>query len=119
LGTVVTALSLPASAGRLTTPDFAVLNVTFGLLAVVGPFVWSTFRTASANPQTGAAFTGYVWAFLVAAAVTAGAVSGELTTLALFVHEVQPKGIGMALIVMIGVAVVLVGIDCFRTGGRS
>jgi hypothetical protein len=98
--------------------DFAVLNVTFGLLAVLGPFVWATFRTASANPQLGAAFTGYVWAFLVAAAITTGAVLGELTTLAMFVHEVQLGAIGIALIVFVGLSALFVAIYCYRTVGE-
>jgi len=115
LGTFIGASVLPTATGPLTKVDFSILNLCFGVLSVGGPFVWSVFRTPSADPQHGVAFTGSVRAFLVATSLVSVAVSGEVFTIGVFIHESHLKAIGVTLDVLVGSFLLLVWLYCYRT----
>jgi hypothetical protein len=88
VGTIVTSGVLPDTS---TTPKstYAGLNVLFGALILIAPFVYTATQKAAKvhlsktvkEPQ----YQGFVWGFLLATAITVWAVMGELaTTFAMF-----------------------------------
>jgi hypothetical protein len=90
LGTILGASVLPGDPRFLTGDAYTGLSLGFGILVVLAPFIFVATRTKSGDADDGSPiYEGYVWAFLVASAVTLWAVFGELTTLAFVFAELQ------------------------------
>jgi hypothetical protein len=94
LGTVIGDVTLPEVPRRVDKETLIELNLIFGVLLVVGPFVFQAVRarSASADDQE-AGLTGYTWALLLACSLTAAAVLGELATLGLMGTELTEKDV--------------------------
>jgi hypothetical protein len=93
LGTVLGGATLPETPSQIDKESLIALNLLFGGLVVLAPFVFQAIRkpTASAaDPDAG--LWGYNLSLLFACALTGGAVLGELATLALLGWELTSGG---------------------------
>jgi hypothetical protein len=93
LGTVLGAATLPEIPREIDKETLVRLNLLFGLLVVVGPFVFEAIRnpTVPATEQD-AGYTGWNLTLLLACAITGGAVFGELATLGVLGWELAGPG---------------------------
>jgi hypothetical protein len=108
LGTALGAVTLPDIPREIGKESLIRLNLLFGVIVVVGPFLFQAIR----NPKVRAtdqdsAFTGWNFTLLLACAITAGAVFGELTTLGLLGWELTGGG-DWGTAIVVGVAVLAV-----------
>jgi hypothetical protein len=88
LGTVLGAATLPTVPRQIDKDTFVRLNLLFGALVVVGPFVFQAIRRpGSSSAHQDAGMWGYNWSLLLACSITCGAVLGEIGTLALLAWE--------------------------------
>lgn len=88
LGTVLSAVTYPDVPSVIDKDTLVKLNVLFGALIVVGPFVFQAIRhpkVSAVDPDTG--YWGFNITLLLACAVTAAAVVGELFALSLLGYE--------------------------------
>jgi hypothetical protein len=93
LGTVLGAATLPDVPRQLSKDSLVGLNLLFGVLVVVGPFVFQALRSPSVKESDqDAGFYGTNGTLLVACAITGAAVLGELATLALLGWELAGPG---------------------------
>jgi hypothetical protein len=83
LGMVLSGTDIPLTGNSVNRTDFVTLNLVFGVLAVAGPFTWSTLRRGSRANGTGRSI-GTVRGFLLASALVLCATLGELGTLVTF-----------------------------------
>jgi len=95
LGTIISAGVLPAQTS-LPKATYAGLNLFFGALILVAPFVY-TATQKEVRPDNQAApqeprYEGRVCWFVVASGLTLGAVLGELATIFLLFNEIQTGG---------------------------
>jgi hypothetical protein len=105
LGTVVASVTFPAFPVEIDKDTLITLTVFFGLLAVVGPFIFECIRHASAD-QSG--LQGYNGTLLIAFSVTLAAVLGELGALGLLFWEILSGGaLGWVAVVAAGLACIL------------
>jgi hypothetical protein len=94
LGTLVSAELLPERRVYVSEDWLKALNVFFGVLLVVAPFVYSSMRVPTKPYPEGdkePEYKGLVVGFLLACGITLWAVVGELMTTALFVLEARGK----------------------------
>lgn len=111
LGTVLGGASLPAVPREISKDTLIALNLLFGALVIVAPFVFQVIRKPSASSQDQeAGLWGYNWSLLLACAIACGAVLGELATLALISWELIGGGNwawfavgGLALLAVLGI----------------
>jgi hypothetical protein len=94
LGTIISAGVLPeASATPKST--FAVLSLLFGVLVVLGPFLYAATQRAKSVHRTKTVkepqYQGYLWSFLLAAAITLWAVFGEVGTSFAILYELRTE----------------------------
>jgi hypothetical protein len=108
LGTVLAAATFPESPQEVDKDTLVGLNLLFGALVVVAPFLFQAMRRPGAQPsdQEGGLW-GYNWGLLVSCSITCGAVLGELGTLALLAWELIGGGTWGA-IALVGVGMVFV-----------
>jgi hypothetical protein len=93
LGTVLGAVTVPGGK-QIDKETLVRLNVLFGGLTVVAPFIFQAIRsrTVLAGEQD-AGLWGFNWSLLLACSITAGAVLGELGTLELLAWEAIGEGV--------------------------
>jgi hypothetical protein len=95
LGTVLGAATLPEIPREIDKETLVRLNLLFGLLVVVGPFVFEAIRNPTVSPAAqDAGYTGWNLTLLLACAITGGAVFGELATLGVWVGSSRAPGPG-------------------------
>ncbi len=90
LGTVIGAVTLPEVPRQVDKDTLVQLNLIFGVLIVVGPFLFQAIRPKVLAPTDKpwlAELTGYAWALLISCSLTCSAVLGELATLGLMGGE--------------------------------
>ena len=110
LGTILSASVLPDTSSA-PPGTYAALNLLFGVIVVVAPFIY----TATQKPEqvhqdstiTEPQYQGYVRWFLIATVMTLWAVIGELATIGLVFNEIRAGG-SMPAIVLWVLVVVLV-----------
>ena len=114
LGTVIGGITLPAVPRRVDKQTLIELNLIFGVLLVVGPFVFQAIRArpASATRQE-AGLAGYTWSLLFACSLTAAAVIGELATLALMGSELTKDDAWRTVIVVAAGLLALLALNYF------
>ena len=83
LGMVLSGTDVPPTGNSVNRTDFVTLNLVFGVLAVAGPFTWSTLRRGTRVDGTNRSI-GTVRGFLLACALVLCATLGELGTLLTF-----------------------------------
>ncbi len=95
LGTIIAASVLP---DKTVVPKttYAGLNLFFGALIVIAPFIYTATQTAAPFHRTKTVkepqFQGYVWSFLLATALTLWAVLGELGSILAVFNEIRVGG---------------------------
>jgi hypothetical protein len=114
LGTVLSAKLLSENARFVSDKGFTALNLLFGGLVVLSPFVYAAIQRLYNDPPSadGPEYVGPVWAFFISAVLTTWAVLGELATLGVGLFEIDTGFNQVALIiplVMLVVALVLTG----------
>lgn len=95
LGTILTAGVLPDTSGRAGT--YAALNLMFGVIVILGPFVYIATQKAEkirSDPAqdpgaTAPEYQGYVLGFFLGTVLTLWAVLGELATIGLVFNEIR------------------------------
>jgi len=97
LGTILNAQKVIASTPRLSQTEYAALNLFFGIVVVLSPFIFrASSRVVKVTGPQGVADTQYqglVLGFLVATALTVWAVAGEVVTILLLFGDLQaPSG---------------------------
>jgi len=97
LGTIVGATGvIPEVTQFFPKGSYAALNVFFGVLVVLAPFVYlATQHPKRSHTRHGDMVDqpqGYVWSFLLATLITLWAVLGELGTIAFLVYEIRSAG---------------------------
>lgn len=116
-GAILPGSVLPAEGGYASPPGVALLNLVFGFLVVLAPFVYNA-TSSRVQPAPGPAGTtsvvsyeGRVATFLVASAVTLWAALGEVATMGLTTAELSPGGTIFYFFaaVLIAVGVLLLG----------
>lgn len=113
LGTVSGASLLPERRLYVSEDWFTALNLFFGALVVVAPFVYASVRVANKPYPAGdkePEYVGFVGTFLLCCAITLWAVLGEILTIGLFLMEAQsvfPAGALIAAGVVLAVIFVL------------
>jgi hypothetical protein len=114
LGVVLSGTDIPSTGNSVNKTDFVTLNLVFGVLAVAGPFVWSTLRRGSAAGGR-ARFTGSVRGFLLASGVVLCATTGELGTLITFGVTQENGSARVILAVLFGMLLALSIVYAWRT----
>src|SRR5438309_5536656 len=94
LGTILGAKGVvPGKTHYLPAPDYAALNLLFGVLVVLAPFLYrATSRPSSVTSPQGTPDTqyqGFVFGFLLATWLTVWAVVGEVVTIFFLFGELQ------------------------------
>jgi hypothetical protein len=93
LGTVLGAATLPEIPREIDKDTLVRLNLLFGILVLVGPFLFQAIRNPFVKPtDQDAAYTGWNLTLLLACAITGAAVVGELATLGLLGWELAGPG---------------------------
>lgn len=97
LGTVLAAAGfLPTTTTALSKASYVGLNLFFGILVVVAPVIYSSFRTpVKADTSIGTKelqLQGFVTPFLLATTMTLWGVFGEMATLLYGITEVRATG---------------------------
>lgn len=90
LGTVLSAQVLPHDTELLTKAEYAGLNVLFGALVVLAPFIYTVARVSKIN-RANAQTVKLGW-FLLTCLITLWAVLGELFTLTVMAEEIFLQG---------------------------
>jgi hypothetical protein len=104
--TVIGTITLPPVPSQISKATLLQLNLFFGAVIIVGPFIFQAVRDPRANlAMRKRGLWGFSPVLLVSYAVTAGAVLGELASLALLMWEVV--GGGTAGVLAIGAVVLL------------
>jgi hypothetical protein len=92
LGTIIAAGVLPDEP-VVPKATYAGLNLFFGALIVVAPFIYTATQRAKEVHRTKTVkvpqFQGYVWSFLLATSLTLWAVLGELGTMFAVLEEIR------------------------------
>jgi hypothetical protein len=114
LGIVLSGTAIPSTGNSVNKNDFVTLNLVFGVLAVAGPFAWTTLRRGSPVAGTGRA-PGSVRGFLLASALVLCATLGELGTLLTFAVTQQNGPARVILAVVFGALMVLSVLYAWRT----
>jgi hypothetical protein len=113
LGTILTAGVLPDTSSA-PAGTYAGLNLMFGVLVILGPFVYTaTQKVETIHPTqdpgtTAPQYQGYVYGFFLGTVLTLWAVLGELATTGLVFNEIR-RGHSMPAIVLWVLVVVLAG----------
>jgi hypothetical protein len=92
LGTVLGASLLAERRLYVSKDWFTALNLYFGALVVVAPFVYASIRVAKKPYPAGdkePEYVGFVGTFLLCCAITLWAVLGEVLTIGLFLMEAK------------------------------
>jgi hypothetical protein len=92
-GTVLGKVTLPEAPEQIDKETLTRMSLLFGVLLVVGPFLLSAIRpnkADAADQETG--LTGFSIVLIFATALTYGAVTGEMATLALLSWELFGGG---------------------------
>jgi hypothetical protein len=106
LATVVSAGVLPDDTVWLSKGTYVALNIIFGALIAGGTLVFGAFQT-----KEGDGMHGYVWSFVIAAALTAWAAFGEIVTLWYLIWDInQTDGFGDGGAIVFEVIVVVGGL---------
>jgi hypothetical protein len=106
LGTVLGGATLPEVPHEIDKQSLVALNLLFGGLVVLAPFVFQAIRkptAPAADPDAG--LWGYNVALLFACSLTCGAVLGEIATLTLLAWELTGGG-GWGVVAIVGLAAV-------------
>jgi hypothetical protein len=123
LGTIISAGVLPAQTS-LPKATYAGLNLFFGALILVAPFVYTATQKEVRPDNPGGPqeprYEGRVCWFVVASGLTLGAVLGELATIFLLFRDIQtggsmPQAAIWFLAVVMAFACVLAGLYGFRS----
>ena len=123
LGTLLTSGALPEQPS-IPKPTYAGLNVLFGVLVLVAPFIYTATQSPKdvhiMNPNPEPQYQGYVVSFLVTSTLTIWAIVGELITVALLFREIEkanslPIGALWLLYIAVAVAGVLLAFYVWRT----
>jgi hypothetical protein len=92
LGTILLASVLPEES-VVPKVTYAGLNLFFGILIVIAPFIYTATQSAAAYDDSQAGkepqLQGYVWSFLLATAITVWAVLGEIGTMFAIFDEIR------------------------------
>jgi len=113
LGTILAASVLPNTSSA-PSGTYAGLNLMFGVLVILGPFVYTaTQKAETIHPTqdpaaTAPQYQGYVYGFFLGTVLTLWAVLGELATIGLVFNEIR-RGHSMPAVVLWVLVVVLVG----------
>ena len=97
LGTILAAKGIvPDKPVYLTTSGYAAIQLFFGILVVVAPFIYlaTSSPVEVTNPQAGnqPQLQGYVWSFAVTSCLTIWAVLGQLGAIGLLLAEINHAG---------------------------
>ncbi len=124
LGTILSAGALPDETA-VSKATYAGLNLLFGVLILVAPLVYTATRrptyvhrrtAKAAEPQ----YLGVVFFFLVASALTLGAVLGELATVLQLFREIRTaNSLPVAAVWLMGVLVVAAALLLVRYSGQT
>jgi len=114
LGIVLSGTAIPSTGNSVNRTDFVALNLVFGVLAVAGPFAWSTLQRGSRAAGTDRA-PGSVRGFLLASALVLCAALGELGTLITFAVTQENGPARVILAVVFGLLMVLSLLYAWRT----
>ena len=110
LGTVASAGLLPDEPMLLGKEAYAGLNLFFGSLVVLAPFLFvATARLGLAEDKKSQQRDGYAKWFVISAALTLAAVIGELFTLAALLIDGFLRGTSALLIVIVGLVIAVGG----------
>jgi hypothetical protein len=125
LGTILATKGvMPDKLIYLALAGYAGLQLFFGILVVVAPFLYlaTSSPVEITNPQAGnqPQLQGYVWSFAVTSGLTLWAVLGELATIGLLLAEIDhvgsiPAGLFGLFIAVLSVSAVLVLIYVARS----
>jgi hypothetical protein len=95
VGTVLDKVTLPAVPSEIGSNTLVGINVVFGLLIVLGPFLMQAIRNPRATADDlDAGLWGYSRVLLVSYGLTCAAVVGQLAALALLGFEIVGGGAG-------------------------
>lgn len=120
LGTVLGSATLPDVPRQIDKDALIALNLLFGVLVVVGPFVFQAARKPGASPaDQEAGLWGNNFTLVVACAITGAAVLGEIATLGVGAWEVVGGGAAGAAAVVVAVAVFCLAAYYFATTAWS
>jgi hypothetical protein len=114
LGIVLSGTAIPPSGNSVNRTDFVTLNLVFGVLAVAGPFAWSTLRRGSAVNGS-VRSTGSVRGFLLAGGLVLCSTLGELGTLITFALTQENGPARVILVVVFALLIVLTLLYAWRT----
>jgi hypothetical protein len=102
---------IPAETTNLTKGEFTGLGLLFLAIPVVAALAYATLTTQEKKSKVGLQDQGFVVTFLIAGALTIGAVVGQVLTLAFLVKEATAKdvaaSIDLAYLVVFGSAIVM------------
>jgi hypothetical protein len=111
LGTVIAAGVLPTDTMHLAVGAYKALNIIFGALIAAAVLIVSAFQKQTAGKDGGPELRAYVWAFLIACAVTAWAAFGELATLWFLIWDVNgTSGLTDAGVLVLDVLIAVAGL---------
>lgn len=120
LGVVLGSSLLPDVPRQIAKDSLIGLNLVFGGMVVVAPFLFQAIRTSntSADDQD-AGLWGYNWALALACSITGGAVLGELATLALASWEITGSDVWRYVVLLVlAILAVLAGHYFYVTACR-
>jgi hypothetical protein len=111
LGTVIAAGVLPTDTRHVAVSAYKALNIIFGALIAAAVLVGGAFQKQTLGKDGSPELRAYVWAFLIACAVTAWAAFGELATLWFLIWDVNStSGLTEAGVIVLDVLIVGAGV---------
>lgn len=111
LGTVIAAGVLPSDTSHLADSAYKALNIIFGALIAAAVLIFSAFQKQTPGKDGSPELRSYVWAFMLACAVTAWAAFGELVTLWFLIWDINgTSGLTDAGVLVLDVLIACAGV---------
>ena len=111
LGTIIAAGVLPSDTTHLADTAYKALNIIFGALIASAVLIYSAYQKQEPGKDGSPELHAYVWAFMLACAVTAWAAFGELTTLWFLIWDINgTSGLTDAGVLVLDIMIVGAGV---------
>lgn len=120
LGVVLGSAVLPAVPRQISKDSLIAINLLFGGMVVVAPFIFQVIRRSRASPANqDAGLWGYNWVLALACSITCGAVLGELATLSLVGWEVVGPSTWRYVLLLVLLLLAVLAVRYFFTTARE
>jgi hypothetical protein len=120
LGVVLGSAVLPDVPRQIAKDSLIAMNLVFGGMVVVAPFIFQAVRRSGASPaDQDAGLWGYNWVLALACSITCGAVLGELATLSLVGWEVAGPNVWRYVLLLALLLLAILATGYFFTTARE